>query len=251
MTRRDFRQAAVALLLVFAFVFTTRAALGHELPAAPPAPNPASAEGTAFVHGVAAWVERSTGVTVQRRDAHFVDAFSWPGLEHAAAIVTGADGERIEFDRGCERAIAGLGMRRGKPWSPYCARVVLHEVMHRWGGGSPFPEWARWVEHGLVEAVAEDLWPAFVFQLGGRRGVQSPFTVHTDAVAHVRRASAVATGRPWRSREARVWRRSVWGMDELQRDRAFSELGMLCSTCREREEIPPLSQLPPAPDAPG
>lgn len=242
MTRGDLGRGLVAGVLVAAFLFLTHVAgaRGAELPA----PSPG---GTAFVQSTAAWVEQATGAPVQRRTAYFVDAFTSPGLEAAAAIVTGERGERIEFARGCQFAIERLGMRRGRPWSPYCARATLHEVLHSWDTGSPFPLWARWVEHGLVEAMAEDLWPAFVYQQTGRRGVLSPFTVHGDAVAWVRRASIAATGRPWPSREARIWRRNVWAMGELQRDATFRELGMLCSTCREEPEPSP-ELLPPAPD---
>lgn len=242
MTRRNIRDFSVAFLLLVAFgVLRAGFAAGAPLPA----PSP---EATAYLHQTAAWVEQATGATVQRRTGYFVDAFTSPGLEQAAAIVTGNDGERVEFRRECERAISTLGMRRGRPWSPYCARVTLHEILHRWDSGSAYPLWARWIEHGLVESVAEDLWPAWVFQTTGRRGVLSPFTVSGDAVLHVRRASVRATGRPWPSREARVWRRSVWAMTEVQRDAVFRDLGMLCSTCREEPEPSP-ELLPPAPDA--
>lgn len=242
MTRGDLGRFLVAGFLVAAFLLLSHVAGARavELP-------PASPAGTAYAHETAAWVEQATGVPVPRRTVFFVDAFTSPGLEQAEAIVTGPGGDRIEYRRGCRYALETLGLRRGRPWSPYCARATLHEVLHRWDTGSPFPLWARWVEHGLVEAVAEDLWPAFVYQRTGRRDVLSPFTVHGDAVAWVRRASSRATGRPWPSREARVWRRSVWGMDELQRDATFRELGMLCSTCREEPEPSP-ELLPPTPD---
>jgi len=242
-TFREFVKAAGAALAIFAVMALVKVAL------APAATVPASPEGTAFVQQTAAWVEKATGAPVQRRTAFFVESFDYPGLEHAGAIVTGPGGERIEFRSNCEHALTVLGMRRGRPFSAYCARVALHETLHTWDTGSAFPEWARWIEHGLVEAVAEDLWPAWVFQTTGRRGVQSPFTVHTDAVAHARRASGLATGRPWTSREARVWRRNVWAMDEIERDAAFRAVGMLCSTCREEPEPEP-ELLPPAPDAP-
>lgn len=198
--RRTILQAFVALLLWAAFMILTPAAL--------------SSTGQQLADDTAAFVERSTGAPVPRRELRYVDGFDlqrWPYLAGAAAIVISDGGpSRIEFLRPCEHALAVLGIRPGRRWSPDCARKLLHETLHT--DEVERDQLGSWVEHGLVEALAEDLWPAYTWQLGRRRDVLSPFTVHGDAVRVVRVASARATGQPWTSRAARVWRRSVWAM---------------------------------------
>lgn len=89
--------------------------------------------------------------------------------------------------------------------------VLVHELLHRpetaacWG---PRPGGVD-VEEGVVDALALDLLPAW-----GRRFLGAP-TIETSFypadVAAIRAASARATGsRTWRTRGARLWRRSLW-----------------------------------------
>ncbi len=206
MDRRTILQAAVALVMVYAFMVLAPAAL--------------SSTGQQLADDTAAFVEDATGAPVPRRPLLFVDSFDvgrWPSLKGAAAVVvTMSSGEsRIEFLRPCQYALEVLGLQLRRPWSPDCARKLLHEVLH--DDEPSVTALDGWVEHGLVEALAEDFWPAYVWRMTGRRDVLSPFTVHGDAVRVVRVASARATGSPWTSRAARVWRRSVWAMTSRQR----------------------------------
>jgi hypothetical protein len=100
---------------------------------------------------------------------------------------------------------------RGRFYSPGAASVV-HELLHRrdtvrcWGeqpGGIN-------VEEGIVDALTADLMPAWGWRFWRAR-MFSPASYPADTAA-IRAASARATGsKTWRTRDARSWRRAIWG----------------------------------------
>lgn len=92
---------------------------------------------------------------------------------------------------------------------PNALGSALHELLHqgfrsRWDQASPAE---RALEEGVVEAVAQDLMPAAARRF--RLPAAAPGVVYPDRVRWVREASARATGRPWASYQARVWRRNL------------------------------------------
>jgi hypothetical protein len=92
--------------------------------------------------------------------------------------------------------------------------LVLHELLH----DNHAPTTPRHLEEGIVEAVALDLYPAWAKWVGLRPGprdiVSTSYPKELDAV---RKASALATGKPWKSRAARLWRRDLWRADAATR----------------------------------
>lgn len=91
--------------------------------------------------------------------------------------------------------------------------VQLHELLHK-------PDTAAGCyreEEAIVDALTRDLAPALVWRTLGVPMGQPVQTVYDQrgpngepSVGDVRAASAAATGQPWRSREARLWRRAIW-----------------------------------------
>lgn len=71
------------------------------------------------------------------------------------------------------------------------------------------------VEEGAVEAVTHDLRPAWLKRVRGRDAAVP--VAYPQWVASVRRASAVATKRPWKSSRARLWRARLVATPPLQR----------------------------------
>jgi hypothetical protein len=97
--------------------------------------------------------------------------------------------------------------------------LVLHELLH----DNHAADTPRELEEGVVEAVALDLYPAWAKAMGLRPAprdiVSTSYPVERDAV---RKASALATGKPWKSRAARLWRRDLWRADAATRQEVYA-----------------------------
>jgi hypothetical protein len=97
--------------------------------------------------------------------------------------------------------------------------LVLHELLH----DNHAPDTPQALEEGIVEAVALDLYPAWAKWVGLRPGprdiVSTSYPKELDAV---RKASALATGKPWKSRDARLWRRDLWRADAATREQVYA-----------------------------
>lgn len=92
--------------------------------------------------------------------------------------------------------------------SPASLYVQLHEHLHR----AETIDGCYQDEEGIVDAITRDLYPAFMRRVLPRWVTfGEPHTDYDPQVRGVRYASAAATGRSWRSREARTWRRALWG----------------------------------------
>jgi hypothetical protein len=96
-------------------------------------------------------------------------------------------------------------------------KVWIHEHLHdltKGDGGHPLHE-------GIVEALAIDLTTPFLatFPDPDRWSYYPPAVAggYVDVVHTVRKASALATGRGWKHRDARIWRRHLWTLGEPER----------------------------------
>ena len=100
--------------------------------------------------------------------------------------------------------------------SPGAVYARQHELDHRPGNAACWGEAGsaeRALEEGLADAVAQDLMPAAMHRFAPQWWGFVLESGYEQEVRNVRYASAAATGRPWRSREARLWRRALWGAD--------------------------------------
>jgi hypothetical protein len=113
-------------------------------------------------------------------------------------------------------ADAAMFARPARQWSPDRLTALLHEVLHQVGMERGLEEGGHMsVEEGAVEAVTHDLRPGWLARITGR-DVAVP-VAYPQWVASVRRASAVATKRPWKSAAARQWRARLVATPPLQR----------------------------------
>ncbi|MBL6633187.1 MAG: hypothetical protein ISP32_02195 [Thermoleophilia bacterium] len=113
-------------------------------------------------------------------------------------------------------ADAAMLARPPRQWSPDRLTALLHEVLHQVGMERGLEEGGHMsVEEGAVEAVTHDLRPAWLKRIMGRN--RAVAVAYPQWVASVRRASAVATQRPWKSSAARAWRARLVATPPLQR----------------------------------
>ena len=103
-----------------------------------------------------------------------------------------------------------VGITIGDPESLY---ILLHESLHTDGTHE---------EEGIVDAFTWDLFPAWSYRL---TGVRQPMAaaVYPSEVQAIRKASSLATGSPWRTRPARLWRRALWKADEHTRQALLAD----------------------------
>lgn len=104
--------------------------------------------------------------------------------------------------------------------------VRIHESLHKADTALYCPG----QEEAIVDALARDLLPALLKRMG-----YAPAIVHTAydtrgpngeaSVGDVRAASAVATGEPWTSRSARLFRRALWAADCATRSQMLNPQG--------------------------
>lgn len=89
--------------------------------------------------------------------------------------------------------------------------ILLHELLHRNEHLNGTQD-DRDLEEGITEAMTLDLAPAYARQVVGRRIDFEDYSgsIYDEIVLDIRGASSIATGRPWWSRAARLWRRELW-----------------------------------------
>jgi len=88
---------------------------------------------------------------------------------------------------------------RGRIISPG-VHVLIHELAHRGMACE---------DEGIVDAITADLAPAWGWRFWRDRITVVPYYPGTAAIRY---ASARATGsKTWRTRDARLWRRALWG----------------------------------------
>lgn len=230
LVRREWRAALVAVLALFVFLVL--------VPAAGAAPAPPQTQRLA--DETAGWIEGVTRVELQDRRVELVDAFSVRAdlAGDTAAAVVPWSGERTEV-----RSLYGPALQviaeRGRPWSPYVARLLIHELLHRLrdaagGDVSIVTREDLRIEEGAVEALAADLWPAWTARFTGRRPAPWAPTTYEEEVIAVRAASALATGHPWESRPARLWRRDLWSATIAGRRAMMERATAIRASARER-----------------
>lgn len=160
------------------------------------------------------WMERTLGVELPARPLVAADISTCGGV---ATDIGGCEavafGDRIEVGPETWRDIevverTGIDRyRRGQ--------LLLHELLH--------DDHAAWtptdLEEGIVEAVSQDLYAAWGKAMGLREWSRADVNTssYPAQLAAVRKASALATGVPWKSRAARLWRRDLWRADAVTR----------------------------------
>jgi hypothetical protein len=165
-------------------------------------PSAASAAGMS----TDAWLSGVLGVPVSER-ADLVA--SGPGLVALDARGLGAYVPCAALTEARYRSQVLSAQRR--PRDPDYAGVWflhLHEHLHMLGDTAC--DFDADLEEGFTEAVTFDLWPAFAHRFLSpiaQRARFQPGAPYRAWVLAVRRASARATGAPWNSRAARLWRR--------------------------------------------
>ncbi len=113
-------------------------------------------------------------------------------------------------------ADAAMFARPARQWSADRLTALLHEVLHQVGMDRGLEDGGQMaIEEGAVEAVTHDLRPAWLKRTRGRDAAVP--VAYPQWVATVRRASTVATTRPWKSAAARKWRALLVATPPLQR----------------------------------
>lgn len=205
-------------LLFWAVVFG--AALAKAAPPEPKAPAPrvvpvSAADIQPIADRTARWLARTLLAEVRVRPIVVTDALTRAENAGEFYVADEHGPERILVRPWIAEAIVSrqgvnVGSRQG--YFPGGAHLLLHELLHRadtaacWHPGPGEVD----VEEGIVDALAVDLAPAWGRAFWGERIFVLPH--YRAEVAAVRAASARATGSAsWRTREARSWRRSLWG----------------------------------------
>jgi hypothetical protein len=85
--------------------------------------------------------------------------------------------------------------------------VRLHERLHR----AETIQGCYRDEEAITDALTRDLLPALTKHMLGWAVTGVFHSSYDHDVSDVRWASAKATGQSWRSRDARMWRRALWG----------------------------------------
>lgn len=190
-------------------VLTTFAALA--LAGAVPVSAPAS-PGTVAAR-TEAWVE--SVLRVDLTDRPFVRA-SMEGCGGMTAPL-GCDAlayyDRVEIGTEPWVDIVRMERTRRDPWRR--GQLLLHEILHDDHAlATPVG-----LEEGIAEAVSIDLYAAWgrAMKLVSWPAEDVYSSSYPEELAAVRKASALATGRPWKSRAARLWRRDLWRADSATR----------------------------------
>jgi hypothetical protein len=160
------------------------------------------------------WVEATLGVDIPDRPLTLADTAGCGGTDTALGCDAIAWTDRIEVTPliwiRLDNAERDRRDRHG------AGATVIHELLH---GRSPGTE--RALEEGIAEALAHDLYPAWAKAFGVRYA-GAPTVVAMHEVDAVRKASALATGKPWKSRDARLWRRDLWRADAATREQVYA-----------------------------
>ena len=160
-----------------------------------------------------AFLERTLGVQVSDRPVVLgthPEMETCGGQPALAALMGGCAGLAYE-DRIAVSVSVLMGLEDRETWA---LGVIFHEQAHR---SDDLPG----LDEGVVQALTADLCPSLAFSLWGKRGA-CEYGVYPDEVRAVRVASTRATGEPWRSRAARIWRRALWLADHDARVAMFA-----------------------------
>lgn len=186
-------------------------ALGYAPAAAAPVVSPDPAQRLA--DRTAGWLAAELGtrcypMTVVAREQREL-------LPGASAQVRFEAPTTVEVDPHFHRAWAAMG--RGSRWDPGAAQLLIHELLHQ----HVAPEMDRYVEEGVVEAVAVDLIPAWSWRFLRTRIPSwwlSPVPMYAEHVRNIRAWSTRYSGsRTYRDRAARLARRALLVADEPTR----------------------------------
>lgn len=191
-----------------------------------PDERPANAKVQRYANQIAALlkkrglpVEQNVPIVVSNQLPEGTLAVSLPGR-----IVLRGDISKAVFLSVRDEKI-GLGVRPE-------VQVLVHEFLHRIQGVAEYtssfegdPEWAagHMAEEGVVEAVAHDVMPSIRRARLGFATSDDAGLYYKDQVVEVRRLSARATGKPWTSYQARVWRRNLLLADFATRTAMMEE----------------------------
>lgn len=105
--------------------------------------------------------------------------------------------------------------------------LIAHERSHQMQVGSLRTDTDRFIEEGVVEAVATDAVRAYVrARYPGWYDGWDTQGAYDRGVQMVRSASARRTGRSWRSSKAREWRRYLWRQSPEDRILALRRAGV-------------------------
>jgi hypothetical protein len=176
--------------------------------------GPAAASPADLAARTDAWLERTLGAELTDKQVEPLNAASCAAAENAGQFgcVGAAYRDRIELHPDVWRNITRIDETGRDGWGE--GATLLHELLHtERDDATPVA-----LGEGIVEAVAKDLY------LPWTRGMRLTvwnwdpiLTPYPAEVAAVRKASALATGKPWKSRAARLWRRDLWRMDAESR----------------------------------
>jgi hypothetical protein len=164
---------------------------------------------------MAAFLSDVTGQEVAPRPLFFKESVYTCGeYEPSREILLTCAGlsypDRIELIPPARRGLALLDKGRSAAF----IELLEHETLHK-----DYDAWNIYNE-GVVEALAWDLLPAACWKFLRERCWSKPF--YPKQVTRVRTASKFATGRPWKSRAARNWRKDLWKLDPLDRPAAMN-----------------------------
>lgn len=167
---------------------------------------PALSTPPALAERTDAWLEATLGVAIPDRPVFEITGAAAQECECRAQ----AWDDRLEFTPSVWNGLASLDHEP----VDYSAdgQALLHETLHT-ADGMTITNPA--LEEGVVDALALDLYPAWGKAMGVYVWPTAPN--YPAEVRLVRTASARATGTPWRSRAARLWRRDLWRADQSTR----------------------------------
>jgi hypothetical protein len=160
-----------------------------------------------------AWVEGTVGVDLPDRVVAPLEAASCTaGGAGSFGCVGAAYRDRIELHPAVWRSLGVIDATGRDGWAE--GETLLHELLHTdRDDATPTA-----LGEGIVDAVAKDLYMPWTRAMGlthwNWNASQSSYPTE---LAAVRKASALATGKPWRSRAARLWRRDLWRADAATR----------------------------------
>ena len=155
------------------------------------------------------WLEGTLGVDLPDKPVMPLNAASCTAAGAGSfGCVGAAYHDRIELHPDVWRNLTRVDEKGRDGWGD--GGTLLHELLHtERDDATPVA-----LGEGIVEAVAKDLYLPWTRAM--RLTVwnwQPTLSPYERELAAVRKASALATGKPWKSRAARLWRRDLWRMD--------------------------------------
>jgi hypothetical protein len=176
-------------------------------------PGTAAASPADLVSRTKVWVEDTVGVELPDRQVMPLDAASCTaGGAGSFGCVGAAYRDRIELHPGVWRTLGIVEATGRDGWAE--GETLLHELLHTERDDATPVELAE----GIVDAVAKDLYMPWTRAMRLTHWNWNPSQSSYPAeLAAVRKASALATGKPWKSRAARLWRRDLWRADAATR----------------------------------